>query len=54
MNESLLTKLFLGTGAPFAGLAISLSTYNEYMQAFSLTVGVAIALWSFFRPKKKE
>ena len=44
MNEPLLTKLLVGTGSPLAGLAVSLSTYNEMMQAVSLTAGAIVAV----------
>lgn len=56
MNESLLTKLFVGAGSPIAGLAISLSTYNEWMQAASLTAGFIVAVCtvvSFIRKRFK-
>ena len=46
MNESLLTKLFIGTGAPFTALAITHATVNEWLQTGSLIVGITVGLFT--------
>jgi hypothetical protein len=44
VNESLLTKLFIGTGAPFTALAITHATVNAWMQTASLAVGITVGV----------
>jgi len=47
MNESLFMKLLLGgSGAPLAGLFVSLSTHNEELQCFALLLGIIISLFT--------
>ena len=57
MNESLLTKLFVGAGTPIAAvLANYLQVFNEYMQTINLIAAFVVAVCtvvSFVRKKFK-
>ena len=44
MNESLFTKLFVGTGAPFTAIAITHATVNEWLQTGSLFIGITVGV----------
>lgn len=44
MNESLVAKFFVGSGAPLAALAISHSTLNAWLQTTSLTIGIIVGV----------
>jgi membrane protein implicated in regulation of membrane protease activity len=56
MNDELLSKLFIGAGAPLTGLAVSHATLNLWLQTSSLIIGVIVGLltlFSFFKKDKK-
>jgi len=44
MNESLLTKLCVGTGIPFAAITISHATVNAWLQSASLVIGITVGV----------
>jgi hypothetical protein len=44
MNESLLTKLFVGTGFPLAAITISHATVNAWLQTASLCIGITVGV----------
>jgi membrane protein implicated in regulation of membrane protease activity len=56
MNDELVSKLFIGAGAPLTGLAVSHATLNLWLQTSSLIIGVIVGLltlFSFFKKDKK-
>lgn len=55
MTNELVSKLFIGAGAPLTGLAVSHVTINLWLQTSSLTVGLMVGLLtliSLFKKKK--
>jgi hypothetical protein len=56
MTDELVSKLFIGAGAPLTGLAVSHATLNLWLQTSSLTIGLIVGLltlFSFFKKGKK-
>ena len=57
MTDELVSKLFIGAGAPLTGLAVSHVTINLWLQTSSLTIGLVVGLLtllSFFKKDKKN
>ena len=55
MNDTLLTKLTVGTVSPFLGIVVSHQAINEWLQTISLVLGIAVGLITLasIRFKKK-
>jgi predicted histidine transporter YuiF (NhaC family) len=56
MTDELVSKLFIGAGAPLTGLAVSHVTINLWLQTSSLIIGLIVGLltlFSFFTKNKK-
>jgi len=54
MKDELISKLFVGAGAPLTGLAISHTVVNLWLQTASLSIGLLVGVLTLLSLTKKK
>jgi hypothetical protein len=54
MNDHIISKLFIGAGAPLTGLAVSHQVVNMWLQTASLSIGLLVGILTLLSLIKKR